>query len=612
MKLLVAMRQKARGNRDNSALRAAIYQANAVLDRIQPWLNNETTSSLRWFPGAGETAVLFRSNEPETSKVRAGWISNKNRAWGWSGVIDDELHERLAGGSPESQGLFEEVEKANGSFALIGATPSSITVSTNVHRSEVMYWGETPDIVIFSNSAAFINLMVNGGKPRYSELGIAGALVHALPVTSETVFSDVQIVDPGVTIKSSTKNEFEYVKQFETGKNLDLDIPDLADSISESLVEYARALSAGSGEIRAGITGGKDSRLVVAALAAAGKTFETYTSGLPEAGDVVIGQQVAKTLGMSHKILVPRTRRGASGGQVVVGNPELQAWRTLRSTGGLGNAFTAMPSPHVAHQSISKLANFGGQGGEIIRGGYLRDIPKELINRDTAREYFVKTWVNNGDILTPLAREGCVASLSDTFKLASLRPHEALFRAYIERRTGRWLGTMRHGESVSKSHTTLLINNRMVWEMLQVNPELLSDEYLAFCVMRNLNSELIDIPFFKDRWAFEKEGPSTMYAPESWASRAPYTADKQPRATFNWRVAYSKNLSSYFKDYIFSFEDSQLFDVVDKEKVLAMLNGRGYRAPLAWALFSTQYALSNSWLSPTEPTGAAEVEVPVP
>lgn len=140
MKLLVAMRQKARGNRDNSALRAAIYQANAVLDRIQPWLNNETTSSLRWFPGVGETAVLFRSNEPETSKVRAGWISNKNRAWGWSGVIDDELHERLAGGSPESQGLFEEVEKANGSFALIGATPSSITVSTNVHRSEVMYW----------------------------------------------------------------------------------------------------------------------------------------------------------------------------------------------------------------------------------------------------------------------------------------------------------------------------------------------------------------------------------------------------------------------------------------------------------------------------------------
>lgn len=611
MRLVVAMRQKDAGS-GNQVLRRYIYRANDVLDMIQPWLRSSTTANYRWFPGNGDTAVLFRSNEPESSEMRSGWISNKKRAWAWSGVVGQGLYQQLKLESPESSKFYETVAGADGSFALIGASPREITVSTNSHRSESMYWGEDKDIIIFSNSAALINLMLNDGHPKYSALGVAGALVHALPLTTETIFCDVKIVEPGVTVRSSRDNGFEYVLKPERDYAEGLSLDQLSESVAASLVSYADALSAGASNIRAAVTGGKDSRLVVAALSAAGKKFETYTNGLNESGDVRIGAAVAEAIGVKHRVITPPIRRSATGGEVVVGVPELQAWNTLRSTGGLGNAFTAMPDPHKEHQPISDVANFGGQGGEIIRGGFLRLLPPGGINRDSARAFLLKTWLNNEDILSPLAKEACLASVSDMIDLASTDPYEALFRSYVERRTGRWLSTMRHGESVGKAHTTLLINNSMVVSMLRQDPRLLAEERLAFKVLQQLRPDLLDIPFFRDRWAFEQDGPSDFYSPNNWIQREPYTAHKQPRASFNWRVAYSRSLSNFFRDYIFSFDNSLMFDVIDRKRVEQVLNGRSYRAPLAWALYSTQYALSNAWLSDTPPAHPEEVEVSVP
>ena len=126
--------------------------------------------------------------------MRSGWISDKKRAWAWSGVVGQGLYQQLTLESPESSKFYETVAGADGSFALIGASPREISVSTNSHRSESMYWGEDKDVIIFSNSAALINLMLNDGHPQYSALGVAGALVHALPLTTETIFCDVKTV----------------------------------------------------------------------------------------------------------------------------------------------------------------------------------------------------------------------------------------------------------------------------------------------------------------------------------------------------------------------------------------------------------------------------------
>lgn len=610
MRLFVAIRTKnSVPLTDRSALRHGVRSAYTALDRIQPWPAVNTTQDLRWVPGDGRVAVLFRSNEPATSPERGGWLGNKNRTWAWSGIVGSDLLETFRTTSAASLAP-ETAWSGIGSFGLVGATASTLVGITNQHRSEGLYWTQTDDVVIVSNSAAILSLMRHGGRPVYSRLGVAGFLMHGLPFAETLPFADVSVVPAAAQFRSDERSDVAIIQDEPDVRNED-DLSGVAGQIAEGLVDYARVLTRGAGDVVAAITGGKDSRLVVAALHAAGVDFSTYTNGLPESGEGVVGREVTTALGVPHRLVSPAVQRGASGGAVVIGRPEEQAWTTLRSTGGMGNAFTALPSPSTAHVPITDRVNLGGQGGEIVRGGFARYFNNDLPTPDLAMKILRRTWFNNADVLSPLAVEAVEADVRAVLEATASDPARALFEGYVSHRTGRWLSTMRHGESVVNSHTTLLINNHMVRQLRALPSTALLRERMAHSVMAQLAPGIVDLPFFRDRWAFEADGPRSDYKPSTWGERAPYTAHDQPRASFNWRTAFTPDLSGYFRDYVLASPNSLLFDVADRRSVEAMLGGRRYRAPLAWALFSVQYMLSDDWLG-DRPEGVRAIEIEVP
>lgn len=610
MRLFVAIRTKnSVPVEDRSVLGGRVRDAYAALDQVQPWPTENTTDDLRWVPGAGRVAILFRSNEPTTSPERVGWLGNKNRAWAWSGIVGSDLHSTFGTTSAESlppQTAWSGI----GSFGLVGATPSTLVGITNQHRSEGLYWTETDEVVVLGNSAAVLSLMRHGQRPAYSRLGVAGFLMHGLPFAESLPFADVSAVPAAAAIRSDDASDLRII-QDEPEIRDEEELTGVAEQIAEGLLDYARVLTRGAGDVVAAITGGKDSRLVVAALRAAGVDFTTYTNGLPESGEGIIGREVTATLGVPHRLVSPAMKRGAAGGAVVVGRPEEQAWATLRSTGGMGNAFTALPMPWTPHVPITDRANLGGQGGEIIRGGFARYLNSEVPRTDRALAILRRTWFNNQDVLRPLAVEAVEADVRNILSGTVEDPARALFDGYVTHRTGRWLSTMRHGESVVNSHTTLLINNQMVRALRSLPSSALLGEQMAHAVMAHLAPEIVDLPFFRDRWAFEADEPLSSYKPESWEARAPYTAHDQPRASFNWRTAFTPALSEFFSEYIMSSPQSMIFDVVDRDAVAAMLRGRRYRAPLAWALFSAQYMLNDGWLG-ARPTDVRSIEIAVP
>lgn len=610
MRLFVAVRVKNGVPPENrNVLNSAVRQVVSALDRVQPWPAETTTQDLRWAPAGGRVAMLFRSNETAISVERSGWIGNKARAWSWAGIVGSDLHEALLQGSCTSV-PDEVIWSGIGSYGLVGGTPDTISASTNQHRSEGLYWIATDECVIFSNSAATLSLVLNGERPSYNRVGIAGFLMHGLPFTDTLPFEGVRVVPAGATVQSGPRSDLA-VRVDEPERAADVGIEEIAGEIAEGLTEYARVLTSGAGEVAAAITGGKDSRLVVSTLHAAGVNFSTYTNGLPESGEIVVGKRVCQALGIPHRANAPAVRRGAAGGTVVEGRPEEQAWSTLKSTGGLGNAFTALPSPLQPHVSIAGKANLGGQGGEIVRGGFARYFESDTPTPTEAEALLRSTWFNNRDLLTPLAVEAVELDARHILDAAQTEPARTLFDAYVTNRTGRWLATMRHGESVVNTHATLLINNRMVRQMRTLPTSALLGERVAHAVMGKLAPAVVDIPFFRDRWAFEAKGAVAAYRPESWADRAPYTAHDQPRATFNWRTAFTPGLSGFFRDYILSQPSSLLFDVIDRKAVEAMLKGVRYRPPAAWALFSVQYMLSNDWLGP-KPSSVQAIEIEVP
>lgn len=304
-------------------------------------------------------------------------------------------------------------------------------------------------------------------------------------------------------------------------------------------------------------------------------------------------------------------KKGSAGRSVVVGKPEDQAWTTLRSTGGLGSCFTMMPDPSTKHVNALSKASLGGQGGEIIRGGFARRLNNDLPTAANAEDIIRKTWFNHRDMMTPFAFEAVERDFRPTLDSVWTDPGRALFEGYVTQRTGRWLSTMRHGESVVVPHSTLLIDNRMVRQLRSLPSSALLAEKMAHAVMEKLAPQAVGVPFFRDRWAFETDGPSEHYKPESWKEREPYSAHDQPRASFNWRSARTPELSTFFKEYILADPSSVLFELVDKQKVTAMLDGRSYRAPLAWALFSAQYALNGDWLG-ARPSNPESIEIEVP
>lgn len=612
MRLMVGIRLRDHvPSEDNAILRSVVKSANSALAQVQPWPDDNTEADLRWAPPAGRTAVLFRSNEPESIPERNGWIGNKSRAWAWSGVMGSDLHSRLRSSTMESDGISESIWNGVGSFGLIGATPTSIALYTNSHRSEGLYWTELPDAIVMSNSAAILNLMKHGGKLAYNRTGMAGFLTHGLPFIDASPFTGVETAPAGAVVRSDTFSDrrIQYDSMQFTGDETDVD--EAAETIAAGLVDYANVLAARSDVVTAAITGGKDSRLVCAALHAAGIDFSTFTSGLPESGEAHVGRQVAEALGVKHQLNVPPVQRGSSGKSVVIGKPEDQAWTTLRSTGGLGNCFTMMPDPAAKHVDVLSKVSLGGQGGEIIRGGFARRLNNERPTASNAQDIIRRTWFNHRDMMTPFAFEAVERAFQPTLDSVWSDPGRALFDGYVTQRTGRWLATMRHGESVVAAHSTLLIDNRMVRHLKSLPSSSLLAEKMAHAVMDKLAPQIVGIPFFRDRWAFENDGPSPHYRPDSWSEREPFSAHDQPRASFNWRTAQTPELSRFFKDYILADPSSVLFELVDRQRVTKMLDGKSYRAPLAWALFSAQYALNGDWLGP-RPTSPESIEIEVP
>lgn len=610
MRLFVGIRVKNDVPRsERGPLRDAVRAAYSALEAVQPWPEENTTQDLRWVPSEGRVATIFRSNEEPPIPEREGWIGNKARCWSWTGIMGSDLHSRLRA-TTAATADDDAVWSGIGSFGLLGATPDTLVAYTNQHRSEGVYWISTPTAVVVSNSAALLAIMRGNGTPEYSRIGTAAFLMHGLPFADATPFAGVRTLDAAAKLIAEDRTDVRIVHDVVEQDQSAVDVKETAETIAAGLVDYAKVLASGSAEVVAAITGGKDSRLVVSTLHAAGLDFSTYTNGLPESGEAAVGTTVTGALGIEHSLITPPVRRSAAGTSVIEAKPEHQAWATLRSTGGMGNAFTMLPDPSRAHLSTTKKTNFGGQGGEIIRGGFARELPAEPSSTHGVSA-LTSRWFNNRDLLTPFAAEAVLAEVQPHLDLADQDPVRATFLAYVTNRTGRWLATMRHGESVTSSHTTLLINNQMVRLLRTLPSRMLLGERIAHEVMAILAPQVVDLPFFRDRWAFEKLGPDPSYRPESWDERAPYSAHDQPRAGYNWRAAYNEPLAAFFKDFVLTPQPSFLDDIIDRSAVASMFDGQKYRAPAAWGLFSAQFMAEGRWLEKVAPQAASiEIEVP--
>jgi hypothetical protein len=359
----------------------------------------------------------------------------------------------------------------------------------------------------------------------------------------------------------------------------------LVGDLVDSLIASAAPLRRFPERIMLSLTGGRDSRLLAAALHVAGIRFRAATSGVPDHPDMILAARIARLFGVEHRAAPPA--RDSTGDALVIAHPARRAWDVIRSTEGMISAHNSVAGPRTFRITPA----IAGAGGEQLRGGFLAsqtsDDPEQL--RERVRDMFRGSL----DLMTDAANEHASADLEPWL---DLDPLHALDRIYLYHRSGRWSAAARAATTVGQPSYNLLFDNLLNRRALAIPPGWRWSERPVYEAIRRLAPALRDLPLVKKRWRFDRRPPPWPFR-RAWRGREPLRVDHEG-AGFDWRNQPNPELLQIFREQILGGPAS-LFDLVRRDRMEALLGSERLKKPDAifvWNAYTASVLLSGRWL----------------
>ncbi|HEX8009077.1 MAG TPA: asparagine synthase-related protein, partial [Trebonia sp.] len=175
-----------------------------------------------------------------------------------------------------------------------------------------------------------------------------------------------------------------------------------AAAVALALTDAVAPLRGLNSPVELSLTGGKDSRLVAAALVAAGIPVRAKTHGFADHPDVVVATEIARRLGIEHVVTEP-----AAPGQQTDLAARLRA--TVLVADGMLSAFENVGRPDPVP---SPAVTAGGHGGELLRGGYAEVAAGRRAAPLRAGELLRRLTTKHIGLLRPGAAAGYLAGLA--------------------------------------------------------------------------------------------------------------------------------------------------------------------------------------------------------
>jgi hypothetical protein len=265
------------------------------------------------------------------------------------------------------------------------------------------------------------------------------------------------------------------------------------EAAARTLIDSVRALADWPGRPSVvPVTGGRDSRLVLAGALRAGIAFDAVTGGAPESPDVLSARAVCEAAGIGHE-LVPADPHGDPWATPAEAARVLGL--TTSGTASLGDAagFPLGPreGPPVLWHS--------GQGGEIARGYYRAAAGRD---RDAVvaglERLFCGRRPGRAGPLSAEGRERVRVGIADWVegrlaRGAALEDLPDLF--YVDERMGSWAGPTHGAVEWVRDTTSPLWGTRMLPHLLGPTVAEREAEALHAAVLRELAPELVDVPY---------------------------------------------------------------------------------------------------------------------
>jgi len=362
---------------------------------------------------------------------------------------------------------------------------------------------------------------------------------------------------------------------------------DGAKDVAAALVAVVAPLRGAGRPVELSLTGGKDSRLIAAALVAAGVPVTGRTHGFADHPDVTVAAEVARRLGIEHQVRTP-----AAPGQQVDVLGRIRA--TVLVADGMLSAFenVGRPAPAASAPGSPLPLTAGGHGGELLRGGYaetagrisgrgrLRGALSPARRAARSAELLRRLTTRHLDLVHRGPAAGYLASLTPWAASLARHPLPALDDFYLVNRAGRWSAAARQAYLLRERLVQPLFDDRVV---LAARAVPLADRVsgaLSAAVLAELSPVLAGVAL---------------------AGKAVPAAGTP--APFDWRRQYGSAVASFLRGYILDTgADGGLFDVVSRPAAERLLDGQQPDRACVWALATLACLVSGDYRRAREST----------
>jgi asparagine synthetase B (glutamine-hydrolysing) len=364
------------------------------------------------------------------------------------------------------------------------------------------------------------------------------------------------------------------------------------DSITEKFVSGMNTFKSDK-TLNLQLSGRKDSRLILAGMSSAKLDISANTTdmGAHNFTDVYCAKLVASSLGIQHNLRKIAKREA----EATISSDEFytRTVNTLKATDfgliSLGNL--------AFNQKFSNNRLFNGLGGELLRGGYEKGLAK-LNVKYSPKELLISKWARFSKFFYPEAADAYSSYLDNWLEANGLNENLSLAAdaGYLYCRMGRWTGALSRSGSLARIPTYPFLDNAFMKSVYSGPVEFRSNDKLLYEILKRLNPDLAKIPFANDYWSFLSSKDVVEFK-NKWPDAFRERNSIQSGENLDWRANWIDIISEHLFDFILSFQESRVFEVLNRKKIEALrLNGlnRGHRF-LLFSIYSALIACSPSF-----------------
>ena len=323
--------------------------------------------------------------------------------------------------------LYEEhqqnfLHNLSGSFAgvMVDRAKRTTVIFNDRFSAKRLFVYEGPEGLLFSTEAKAILAVVPKTRA-FDPVGLAEFLTCGCTLGSHSLFQGIAVL-PGASLwRINLDGTFEksiYFNRSEWESRTELDSKTFTEAFVDAFPEVVRRYSKSGVPVGISLTGGLDSRMVIAALEGCFDPFLSYTFGsmYRDNFDMKIAREISDSCGHSHTELVPDR-------EFLRELPYYIEQAVYRSDGYLGLSGAAEFYVNRLAREISPIRLTGNYGSELLRGvrAFKSVRPdRHFITMDVDLDQAIETHrsLNN---LHPLS-----------FTLFQQQPHQGYGRSAIE------------------------------------------------------------------------------------------------------------------------------------------------------------------------------------